>query len=206
MKTLLLFSFSVLTCSAIQAQTLHNIEAGGGPAPAATPYYAPQSLTIEIGDTVRWTNVGGTHNVDGSLPTFPSNPEGFRNGNPSNSLWVFDHVFTTSGFYEFECEAFDHNLTQFGNITVNNPAGVNDQVSPVWEVYPNPTTDYLRIRTQERITRATLYSIEMKKVADLAIESKNSEYGISLTNTPTGIYILECDFDGTIAHQKIIVD
>jgi hypothetical protein len=27
-----------------------------------------------------------------------------------------------------------------------------------------------------------------------------------LTNTPTGIYILECDFDGTIAHQKIIVD
>ena len=206
MKSLLLFSFSILTCSAIQAQTLHNIEAGGGPAPAATPYYAPQFLTIEVGDTVRWTNSGGTHNVDGSLATFSNNPEGFRNGLPSNSLWVFDHVFTLAGFYEFECEAFDHADTQFGNITVNSPASINDNVTPDWKVYPNPTTDYISIRTHERITRVSLYSIDLKKVADLSVESKNSEYGVSLTDTPSGIYILECDFDGTIAHQKILID
>ena len=206
MKTLLLFSFSILTCSAIQAQTLHNIEVGGGPAPAPTPYYAPQFLTIEVGDTVRWTNSGGTHNVDGSLATFPTNPEGFRNGNPSNSSWVFDHVFTMTGFYEFECEAFDHNLTQFGNITVNSPAGINDNRAPIWEVYPNPTTDYIRIRTQERITRVSLYSIDMKKVADLSVETNNSEFGVSLTDIPSGVYLLECDFDRTTAMQKIIID
>lgn len=206
MKTLLLFSFSVLTCLAIQAQTVHDIDVGGGPAPGPAPYYAPQFITIEVGDTVRWTNSGGTHNVDGSSATFPNNPEGFRSGDPSNSSWVFDHVFTMTGFYEFECEAFDHNQTQFGNITVNSPAGVNDDPAPVWEVYPNPTTDFIRIRTQERITRVSLYSIDLKKVADLSFRSNNSEYGVTLNDSPKGVYILECDFDGTISRQKIIVE
>jgi plastocyanin len=206
MRTLLLFAFTCLTYGGLQAQTVHHIELGGGGTGNPDPYYSPQFITIEIGDTVRWTNTGGIHNVDGSLATFPNNPEGFRSGDPANTLWVYDVVFSMPGFYEFECEAFDHADTQFGNITVNSPAGINDRIAPVWEAYPNPASDYLRIRTNERINRVTMYTVDMKKVADMPVKMYNSEYRISLSNTAKGVYILECDFDGTIAHEKILVN
>ena len=206
MRTLILFSALSLSFAGTQAQTVHHIELGGGGTGNPDPYYAPQFITIEAGDTVRWTNTGGEHNVDGSLATYPNNPEGFRNGLPNTSLWVYDFVFTLPGFYEFECEAFDHADTQFGNITVNIPASVNGNKAPIWEIYPNPATEYLSISTYEQISRVTMYTVDMKKVADMPIELENSVYRIPLTNTASGVYILECDFGGTIAHQKIIVD
>jgi plastocyanin len=205
MRTLLLFACTSLICIGAEAQTVHDVEVGGGPSGPA-PYYAPQFITVEIGDTVRWTNTGGTHNVDGSLATYPGNPEGFRNGGPSSNLWVYDFVFTVPGLYEYECEAFNHADTQFGSITVNSPASINDKESSNWEVYPNPANDFLRIKTNEQVNRITLYTVDMKKVADMPVEINNSEYGISLSNTAKGVYILECDFDGKIAHQKILVN
>lgn len=58
--------------------------------------FAPKTLTIQPGDTVRWTNAGGSHNVvadDGS----------FTNGAPSPSAWTFSRVFNTSGDFGYFC-------------------------------------------------------------------------------------------------------
>ncbi len=64
--------------------------------------FSPSSLTIAIGDTVEWTNSSGFHNVNGTIATFPSNPEGFGN-NVSNS-WSFSYVFNTAGNYNYQCD------------------------------------------------------------------------------------------------------
>lgn len=82
----------------LSAQTLHLVTAN----PNNT--FSPAELTIEAGDTVRWQNNGGSHNVNGSTAAYPSNPEGFSNGNASSSAWTFDFIFTIPGDYDYHCD------------------------------------------------------------------------------------------------------
>jgi plastocyanin len=79
--------------------------------------FSPKFPTINVGDTVRWTNLGGSHNVnadDGS----------FRNGNPSTTQWTFDHTFNSAGSFGYHCEAHGNPGTgMFGTITVSGGGG-----------------------------------------------------------------------------------
>ncbi|MBT5858564.1 MAG: hypothetical protein HOH88_01720, partial [Flavobacteriales bacterium] len=77
--TALLFTFFT---SFSQVQTINT----------AGMTFSPDSLTINVGDTVNWVNTGGFHNVNATLSTFPLNPEGF--GNSVSSGWTFTHVFS----------------------------------------------------------------------------------------------------------------
>jgi len=36
--------------------------------------FTSANITINVGDTVEWTNIQGTHNVNGTQATFSSNP------------------------------------------------------------------------------------------------------------------------------------
>ena len=57
--------------------------------------FAPNDITINVGDTVRWTNSGGLHNVaaDGGLFASPQ----------SATLWTFTHSFTFAGDFPYHC-------------------------------------------------------------------------------------------------------
>lgn len=203
-KTSLLIA-CILTAGMAFGQTVHHIEAGGGPS-GPDPYFAPQNVTVEVGDTVRWTNTGGTHNVDGSLATYPNNPEGFRNGDPSNSLWTFDHVFTITGTYDFSCEAFDHATTQFGTITVNEPASVNYEAGIQFNVYPNPATELIEIASKEKLTNVVLYSLDMKKVADLSVAGSGGVYRVVVDGITPGSYMMQCNFNGQLAMRMVVLN
>ena len=66
--------------------------------------FTPADITIQVGESVRWVNMGGFHNVNGSLDAYPSNPEGFANGAASGANWTFDHTFTIPGLYDYHCD------------------------------------------------------------------------------------------------------
>jgi plastocyanin len=106
--------FCAMLSIAAFAQTRHDVA-------VSSNVFTPAALTINAGDTVVWTNAGGTHNVNGSLATFPSNPAGFSNGAASSALWTFSHVFTTAGTYQYQCDPHA-SLGMTGSITVNGPA------------------------------------------------------------------------------------
>lgn len=58
--------------------------------------FTPNDITINVGDTVRWTNTGGFHNVRADDDAF---------GNSSSaSAWVFTHTFTSAGDVRYYCE------------------------------------------------------------------------------------------------------
>jgi len=63
--------------------------------------FTPADITIFVGQTVEWNNVGGFHNVNGTLATYPNNPEGFGNGGPSTDLWSYSFTFTEVGVYDY---------------------------------------------------------------------------------------------------------
>jgi len=59
--------------------------------------YTPNDVTINVGDTVRWTNTGGFHNVAADDGSF-SNPL-------SSTLWTFSRTFTSAGDIRYFCQA-----------------------------------------------------------------------------------------------------
>lgn len=129
------------------AQTTWQVDVGGSTLPGQDdPYYAPQHLEIMLGDIVEWDESSGTHNVDGRVTSFPANPEGFFSGTPQGSTWPFSHTFTIAGFYEYHCEQQDHDLTQFGSITVIDPNNVQSyERGDRIVLFPIPADDVLMV-------------------------------------------------------------
>ena len=102
----LLFIFSLATLAWSQDHTIETVGATS---------FSPASLTITVGQTVQWVNTGGSHNVNGTTATYPNNPESF--GNAVSAGWTFDHTFTTTGTYDYQCDPHIGN-GMAGTITV----------------------------------------------------------------------------------------
>lgn len=86
-------------------------------------FFSPDELTIQLGETVQWENLGGFHNVNGTQETYPDNPEGFGNGSASSASWTYQYTFNTPGVYEYQCDPHV-GLGMVGKITVT--AGEED--------------------------------------------------------------------------------
>ncbi|MFZ9155303.1 MAG: cupredoxin domain-containing protein, partial [Schleiferiaceae bacterium] len=89
--------------------TNHQIQVGSN-------FFNPAALTVVLGDTVTWTQVSGSHNVNGSLTTFPTNPAGFTSGAVAGGTWTFSHQFTVIGVYNYQCDP--HIPAMVGTVTV----------------------------------------------------------------------------------------
>ncbi|MGA0818675.1 MAG: lamin tail domain-containing protein [Schleiferiaceae bacterium] len=95
MKQIYTLILAVLGLSA--AATNHQIQVGSN-------FFSPAYVSVSPGDTVTWTQVSGSHNVNGSLTTFPSNPAGFSSGAVAGGTWTYSFVFTTPGVYSYQCD------------------------------------------------------------------------------------------------------
>ena len=107
MKTNKLFLL-LLTCfmaSSVMA-TIHTVNAG-------SYYYSPSALTIDQGDTVKWINDGGTHDVNAdinsqTLMSF-NNPVSFQSSATSTVGGViYTYIFTVPGTYNYDCSIGSH--------------------------------------------------------------------------------------------------
>jgi plastocyanin len=93
----------------------HMVEA------TANNVFSPADITINVGEVVGWTNVGGgNHNVNGSLASYPNNPEGFDNGAPSTANWTFNELFATVGVYDYQSDPAVA-MGMVGTVTVIDP-------------------------------------------------------------------------------------
>lgn len=110
----------------------HDVQVG----PSFT--FSPPALIINSGDSVRWTNAGGFHNV-----VEVSQPPVFTSGDPSNAAWVFIHEFNeqVQANYVYVCEVHAEQ-GMVGGVVVLPPSVVGDQPVPqefsVSDAYPNP--------------------------------------------------------------------
>jgi plastocyanin len=111
MKRLLLIALAFTSFFAM-AQTKHNVNTSG-------TSFVPQFITIDVGDTVLWTNTGGSHNVNGTTTTYPTNPASF--GNSVGSGWTYQFIFTIAGNYDYRCDPH-FGIGMRGTVTVNAPA------------------------------------------------------------------------------------
>lgn len=81
--------------------------------------FVPKDITINVGETVRFKNTGGNHNVNGTQDAYPDNVESFTSGSPSTDLWEYDFTFTKSGVNQYKCDPHA-GLGMTGTITVED--------------------------------------------------------------------------------------
>ena len=118
---------------------------GGGT--TAILAFSPSSVTINVGDSVTFVNMGGTHNVhadDGSFRCAKGcDGDGSGgNGNISGADWTSTVTFTKAGIVGYHCD-MHVSYGMVGNITVNAvatppPFTIRSGLSGNWD---NPTAN-----------------------------------------------------------------
>jgi plastocyanin len=197
MKKILLLSFAFLSVQLV-AQTTHNVTASG-------MSFSPNSLTIEIGDSVVFTNTGGSHNVNGTQVSFPANPESFGNTiGPAG--WVYGFKFTVEGTYSYKCDV--HGVGMSGTITVVDPAGIEEKPELSYSIYPNPANAILNVNIDPKSLSdnmsIVLYDLTGKQVTRIE-NVRNQVTALSLDNLVTGIYFCSI-YDGgeLLVTEKVV--
>ena len=116
---------------------------------------------------------------------------------------------STTGVYYFGFNNYTPGSNGSGYLLMDNIM-VTDSVLSTSEnllsknsvnIYPNPTSDYLNIKTDKKITEMTVYDISGKKV----FSSNSSDRKIDVSQLAKGTYILTIkSADGTMSNQKFI--
>ena len=77
---------------------------------------------------------------------------------------------------------------------------VEDLTSDDFNIYPNPTSDFITIKTDHKIDSYTIYDVTGKKIMQTA------ENTIDLRSFTNGIYLLTFEFEGKTQTKKIILN
>ena len=151
--------------------------------------FTPNSLVIEAGDTVRWRNTGGGHNVfasDGSFRCARGCESEGGDGNPSTDLWVSEVTFRRIGTVAYICQPHISFGMQ-GSITIVEPQSVN-----VHEVHATSTNTFapmdLTIQQGDAvhfINDGGVHNINSADNSLICSEGCEGD-GINLDTSPTG--------------------
>ena len=110
-RSVLLLAVALLAAPTLTSAAIVPIAVGPGNT------FSPKTPTINVGDTVRWTLMGGSHNVNSDTGLF-------RSGNVSTSWGPFEFTFNSAGTFGYHCEAHGAaGFAMFGTITVAGGGG-----------------------------------------------------------------------------------
>lgn len=88
-------------------------------------------LTINTGDTVRWTWVSGFHNVVSGLPSDSDAGDLFSSGAPTGTVGtMFEYTFNDVGLFNYHCQ-IHATLGMMSQVTVVPAPGALALLAPV---------------------------------------------------------------------------
>jgi plastocyanin len=202
--SLLTFLMLLIISTSGYSQSLHTVE-------LSNFQFSPDNLTIEVGDTVRWSNVEGTHNVLADDNSFTSGPA-------APAPWTFEHVFTATGNNPYYCEPHGGagGSGMSGVIIVELPVSVADDGSIVnkFELnqnYPNPfnptTTIKYSIPANGIITLRVFNAIgeEVSMLANEFKEAGTYDVSFNAAQLSSGIYFYRLQAGSFVETKKMIL-
>jgi len=202
--SLICFILILLLTGISNAQTMHDV--------TVTNFsFTPATLNITVGDTVRWTNVLGNHNVVADDNSFTSGPV-------APAPWEYSHIFTTAGNNPYYCALHGGPGGQgmSGVIIVENPVGVpvDELIADKFELqqnYPNPfnpTTSISFSIPSSAFTSLKVYDIIGNEVATLVNEEKtagNYEVRFNASSLTSGTYFYKLSAGSFTEVKKMIL-
>lgn len=166
-----------LVAMGVSAQTTHHINWFMGVSNSAA------SVTIDQGDIVEWM---WTDDLPHTVTTLAGSSDTFNSGNITGDGQTYSHTFANVGTTNYKCNI---HAMMTGTITVNAVAGIEDNIKPAFEYYPNPTTDVLTINSEETIDRIEIYDVTGKQVMNS--KSGNTTSKVYMANYPKGTYYVK---------------
>lgn len=169
--------------------------------------FTPKDITIDVNQTVRWENKGGSHNVNGSQATFPNNPESFGNGAASSTSWTYDFKFTKPGKYDYQCDPHA-SLGMVGTVTVKSPVVVDlyplRTIAQLKGVNADGVADSLGVKCT---IKGVVYGINFRPAGlqFTIIDAQNKGLGVFNSNNNLGYTVKEGDevqVKGTVAQFR----
>jgi len=173
--TLLLMA---LTASIASAQTTFDLDWAVG------INGADASVTVEPGDTVRWTWTDALpHSVTSiagmSVETFDST---ILTGTGTQ----FSYTFSVEGTNDYECIV--HSGSMFGTITVQQLVGIDEKFRKNISLYPNPVANKLTVTSLYKLDTYKIYNVLGKLVAQGAANGNITD--IDLSSLQSGMYFV----------------
>jgi len=196
--TLLFFTQKVFT------QTAHDVT-------VANFAFTPDTLTITVGDTVKWTCIQGTHNVVADDNSFTSGPV-------TPAPWVYSHIFTIESRNPYYCALHGGpgGIGMSGVITVQAASDIRNEGISIYKFdliqnFPNPfnptTTIYYRIPEKSTVS-LKVFNLLGSEVISLVNEEKSAgsyQVEFSAVNLPSGIYFYRLQAGSSIETKKMIL-
>lgn len=152
---------------------------------ASSFQYSPSDLSIEPGQTVVWSNLGGTHDVNGDINSQTGesfgNPEAFYLSPVSgdaNGVCIGSYTFNVPGVYTYDCSIGSHAaLGMVASITVGSGGCTNAAAANF-----NPSADY---------DDGSCLIVELTSIADIQLGQETGAFTDSVVVTRgivTGVF------------------
>ena len=160
-----------------------------------------QQLTVDIGDTVIWTWTSGWHNL---VQVGSQSEPGFGQSAVTGPGTVYQHTFTTPGTHDYLCSP--HPNSMYGVITVNEPsASTVDYDSYSFSIYPNPSSDYIKITLPQLNETSNIQVFDMlgkMNFSDFSDDLNN--YTLDISNFKSGVYFVTISTTNIRVSNKFI--
>lgn len=181
------------------AQTTHDIT-------VQSNTFTPDNLTIEVGDEVVWTNIGGSHNVNGTSGSYPNNPEGF--GNSVGEGWTYSFTFTLPGTYEYHCDPHQSFGMEGVIIVIESTVGIEEYTIADLSVFPSPASDYIKLSLGDYDGELDIIIMDLKGsiVKSEKLVMTKGEQTLSIAELSPALYVLKIIQNDKQIVKKFIVE
>lgn len=192
------FALAFLAASA-SAQTTHEVT-------VSNFEFSPATLTIEAGDTVRWINTNGSHNLRQL-----TGDEAF--GQPDvGAGWTYEFTFTQVGTSTYQCDP--HQGSMQGSVTVSAPSSneeTPDTAARLDIASENPFTDSIRLAlvlSSPRDVRVAVYDArgrEVEVIHDGVAATGSTDLVWTSGAARSGVYVVRATAPGVSLSQGVLL-
>ncbi|PLX09528.1 MAG: hypothetical protein C0596_03070 [Marinilabiliales bacterium] len=168
----LLFTFPIF----IIAQETHVITQSG-------MAFDPPSITVNVGDTIKWVWTGGTHTTTST--TVPNGASEWNNPLTSTDM-EFKYKVLVAGTYDYHCIPHQ-SMGMTGSFTAVSTTEIKEDIISELSIYPNPAKDEIFVEGLKSNTELQIYNVAGVLIEDYTLNNKNS---INISDFNPGMYLL----------------
>ena len=196
MKTSLLMLLFI-GISTLQAQTTHDLI-------WERNFTSPQSdLTIEIGDTVRWT---WTDDLPHTVENNTGSTESFNSSIITGLGQTYSFTFTVIGSNPYFCGIHGAD-SMSGTITVVNQLSVNEFSASTLTMFPNPVSTELQIQVPKNYNEGmiSIFNVSGKQLLSQFVNEVVGTLTIDVSQFNSGMYFITYQFGEFLETRRLLV-
>jgi plastocyanin len=199
-KIILLLLLTIIVNLPKAHATVHVIEVG----PNQTKAFVPDSITVTLGDTVKWVWKALVHTTTSDVGGIPVGATPWdANLDATDSTFMYEPMLT--GIYNYHC-TYHVSMGMVGKFVVVSPASVNNVANTQdIELRPNPAKGEFIISTGND-SQTDLLDLSGKVIMHLqptSVSGKDLHY--STAGIAEGLYMLRIATKGHIVTKKFQV-